>query len=142
MSKEEVLSLYPNIPEGIHLEAILAHDQLFQDDLCDPILYPPGDPELTRANRTYLLVLLNRLGTQIKNRQEKVEFYQELSACELWTALEFGKVLKSLPPGPERQKLEQIMIDRKVHQMDPDFSFSREMWNEPMPSLLDRKRPK
>ena len=37
---------------------------------------------------------------------------------------------------------EQIVIDRKIRQMDPDYSFSKDLWNEPMPSLLGRERPK
>jgi len=40
------------------------------------------------------------------------------------------------------KRVEQIMIDRKVNEMDPDFSFSEKMWNQPMPSLLGREHPK
>ena len=82
---------------------------------------------------------LNRLGWQIKNLSANLEFFQELAACEMWTALE---AIKKATPRMGVKWEEQIMIDRKVHQMDPDFSFSGLMYNEPMPSLLNRERPK
>jgi len=86
-----------------------------------------------------VLSMLNRLGYQIKNLREKLEFHQELAACEQWTAAQLAAHLK-LRPGGEA-KVESILIDRQVNQMDPDFSFSGEMWGEPMPSLCNRERP-
>ena len=82
---------------------------------------------------------LNRLGWQIKNLSEKLEFFQELAACEMWTALE---AIKKATPRMGVKWEEQIMIDCKINQMDPDFSFSGLMYNEPKPSLLCRERPK
>jgi hypothetical protein len=94
---------------------------------------------LVESQRTAVLVTLNRLGWQIKNLTDKLEFYQELAACEMWTALE---AIKKATPRMGVKWEEQVMIDRKVHQMDPDFSFSGLMYNEPKPSLLARERPK
>ena len=87
-----------------------------------------------------MLTKFNSLGNRIDVLRKKVQFYQELAACESWTALEFAKALKQTSKGEE--KVEQIMIDRKVNQMDPDFSFSTVMYDEPMPSLCNKERPK
>ena len=61
---------------------------------------------------------------------------------------------RQLKASPAYQKLERdaeaaeksvypqvAEIDRKVNQMDPDFSFSKDIWNEPLPSLCGRERP-
>jgi hypothetical protein len=116
----------------------LAHDPLFQKDQVDAFLFPSTAPSLVEAQRVTVLITLDALGLQIEKLRKKVEFYQELAACEAWTALE---AIKSANPRMGTEWSQRIVIDRKVHQMDPDFSFSKEIWNEPMPSLLGRERP-
>jgi hypothetical protein len=139
MTKTEVLEQYPHLPANIDPKTFLVHDPLFQEDQIDAIIFPPTDPDLVEAKRTEVLVTLNRLGTQIKNLRERLDFYKEFAACGEWTVLECAKLLRQ--QGSTAAGLEQIMIDRKVNQMDPDFSFSKDIWNEPLPSLCGRERP-
>jgi len=94
---------------------------------------------MVEAQRAAVLATLNGLGQQIQNLRKKVEFYQELAACEMWTALE---AIRTATPSMGSEWAQQIAIDRKVRQMDADFSFSGEIWNDRMPSLSARERPK
>ncbi len=136
MSKEDVGKEDPHIPSFMDPQIFLEHDPLFGDA---PELYPPTDPEFVKAQRILILLHLELVGLKLDKLKESVEFHQELAACEAWTSLELMKLLRGYPDT--EGKIEQIMIDRKIHQMDPDFSFSKVMYDQLMPSLLGRERP-
>jgi hypothetical protein len=136
--QQEILAKYPHLPTWFDPQVFLPHDPMFGRD---PEFYPPTDPDMVESHRELVLSGFNKLGESVANLRKNNQFYQELAACEMWTALQLGTALMKLPGGDKI--VEQIMIDRKVHQMDKDFSFSKEMHNEPMPSLCGNlERPK
>jgi hypothetical protein len=114
----------------------LAHDPRFGKD---PDLYPPTDPEMVESKRALILTEFDTLGGQIAELRRKVRFYQDLAACEVWTSLELAKAFRGNKDAIPI--IERVMIDRKVIQMDPHFSFSQAIYKEPMPSLLGQEHP-
>jgi len=105
----------------------------------DPDLYPPTDPEMVESKRALILTAFNTMGKQIVELRRKAQFYQELAACEVWTSLELAKAFRGSKDAVPT--IEKVMIDRRVNQMDKDFSFSKAVYKEPMPSLLGQEHP-
>jgi hypothetical protein len=99
----------------------------------DPELYPPTDPDMVESKRLLILTAFNTLGKQVFEFRKKAQFYQEVAACEVWTSLELTKAFRQREDAVAI--IEKVMIDRKVNQMDPDFSFSKAIYKESMPSL-------
>lgn len=93
---------------------------------------------MVESQRIAVLMTLDGLGQQIENLRKQVEFYQELAACESWTALE---AVRTATPRMGEEWARQLVIDRKIRQMDTDYSFSGEIWNEPLPSLCGQEHP-
>lgn len=79
------------------------------------------------------------MGEQIENLRNDKQFYQELAACEAWTALQ---AVKSAVNRMGEEWKDHLMIERRVNMMDPDFSFSEVMYDERMPSLCGQEHPK
>src|ERR1039457_3690161 len=99
----------------------------------DPELYPPTDPDMVESKRLLSLTAFNTLGKQVFEFRKKAQFYQEVAPCEVWTSLELTKAFRQREDAVAI--IEKVMIDRKVNQMDPDFSFSKAIYKESMPSL-------
>src|SRR5438128_9035058 len=78
------------------------------------------DPEFIELRRETRLLALEALYRKIEMLQhdlaQEKQFHQEAQAREVWTINQF---LKTLP----REQAEPILINRKVNDMDPDFSF-------------------
>jgi hypothetical protein len=78
------------------------------------------DPEFIELRRQARLLALETLYIRIHTLQRQLarekEFHQEAEAREVWTINQF---LKDVPP----EQAQAILIDRKVNDMDPDFSF-------------------
>jgi hypothetical protein len=78
------------------------------------------DPELIELRRTLRLTALETLYIRIANLKRQLasekQFHREAQAREVWT---INQLLKELP----QEKAEPILINRKVNDMDPDFSF-------------------
>jgi hypothetical protein len=106
----------------------------------DPDLYPPTDSEMVESKRELILSAFNMMGKQFAELRQKVNFYQELAACEAWTTLELARALRR--HNDASPIIERVMIHRKTNQMDPDFSFSGVVYKEPLPSLLGQEHPK
>src|SRR5437763_17080152 len=78
------------------------------------------DPEFIQLRREIRLLALEALYRKIEMLQHDLaqgkQFHREAQAREVWTINQF---LKQIPSD----FAEPILIDRKVNDMDPDFSF-------------------
>jgi hypothetical protein len=94
-------------------------DPLFTNIVGDPKDYV-NDPDFIELRRTMRLELLDWLYAKIEILQQQLArekaYRLEAEARELWTAKQF---LKVVPPD----EAQRILIDRRVNNMDPDFSF-------------------
>lgn len=94
-------------------------DPLFTNLAGDPKDYI-DDPDFIELRRTMRLELLEWLYTKIEILQHQLtqekQFHREAQAREVWTINEFLKVVP-------RDEAEPILINRKVNDIDPDFSF-------------------
>lgn len=96
-------------------------DPLFSDGIADPKDYV-SDPEFIEIRRQMRLLTLEMLYRKIEMVQhalaQEKQFHREAQAREVWTINQF---LKQIPSD----QAEPILINRKVNDMDPDFSFER-----------------
>jgi hypothetical protein len=80
------------------------------------------DPEFIELRRQVRLLALEALYRKIEMLQQELaqekQFHREAQAREVWTINQF---LKQIPSD----RAEPILINRKVNDMDPDFSFER-----------------
>ena len=91
-------------------------DSLFTPRPSNPNYIDPDDDELLALKRQYVLLFIDTQ-YQIRAASEKlVDRLREDLARELWT---INQLLKYVAPEVSRR----ILIDRKVNDMDPDFSF-------------------
>ena len=78
------------------------------------------DPEFIELRRETRLLAIEALYRKIEILQhdlaQEKQFHREGQCREVWTINQF---LKALP----REEAEPILINRKVNDMDPDFSF-------------------
>jgi hypothetical protein len=77
------------------------------------------DPEFIKVRREITLLALEALYRKIEMLQHDLaqeQFHREAQAREVWTINQFLKVLP-------RELAQPILINRKVNDMDPDFSF-------------------
>ena len=78
------------------------------------------DPEFIELRRETRLLAIEALCRKIEILQhdlaQEKQFHREGQCREVWTINQF---LKALP----REEAEPILINRKVNDMDPDFSF-------------------
>ena len=96
-------------------------DPLFTNEAGDPKDYV-SDPEFISLRRELRLSALEALYRKIEMVQHELaqekQFHREAQAREVWTINEFVKQTPS-------DLAEPILINRKVNDMDPDFSFER-----------------
>jgi len=74
------------------------------------------DPELLRLRRVARLLALETLYIELHNMKERVSRLEKAKARETWT---IRQLLPHVPP----EAVEQILIDRQVNEIDPDFKF-------------------
>jgi hypothetical protein len=98
----------------------LSDDSLFNEDMrsATPALRSNSEfIELTRDLRLLALQDLFRTISTLKRELEREkQWHREAQAREVWTINQF---LKHVSP----EQGQAVLIDRKVNDMDPDFSF-------------------
>ena len=98
-------------------------DPLFLDETLtgDPKEYV-DDPEFIVLRRQMRLLALERLYIKIQNLEADLDrekaFHREAQAREAWTVIQFLKHVSS-------ETAENVLIERKVNDMDRDFSFEQ-----------------
>jgi hypothetical protein len=83
------------------------------------------DPEFIELHRKVRLSALQLLYRQIEMLQQQLarekELHRENVAREVWTSTQLFNILEVTNP---REAL-QVLVDRDVNEMDPDFSWVR-----------------
>lgn len=78
------------------------------------------DPESIELRREIRLLTIEALYRKIEMLQhdlaQEKQFHREAQAREVWTINQFLRVLP-------HEEAEPVLINRKVNDMDPDFSF-------------------
>jgi hypothetical protein len=96
-------------------------DPLFSDGIGNPKDYV-SDPEFIELHREMRLLALDALYRKVEMVQQELaqekQFHREAQAREVWTINQFLKLMPS-------DHAETILINRKVNDMDPDFSFEQ-----------------
>lgn len=96
-------------------------DPLFCDQLGSPKDYVE-DTEFIEMRRQLRLLALEALYRKIETLKRKLDqekqFHREAQAREVWTINQFLTQVRS-------DRASSILIDRKVNDMDPDFSFEK-----------------
>ena len=97
-------------------------DPLFNPDAPNPWLGDNlDDEEFRRHRRTARLQALENLYIQIDNLKRQViwrdQWREEDDARESWTISRLLSLIE------DRAAAKQVLIDREVNDMDPDFSF-------------------
>lgn len=83
------------------------------------------DPEFIELRRKLRLTHLDWLYAKIKILEQRLirekELHRKDVAREFWTSTRLLNILEVTNP----KEVLQILIDRKVNEMDPDFSFEK-----------------
>lgn len=105
-------------------------DPVFNEDMRFATGALRSDPEFIDLQRKLRLLALEALYRKIKTLQTQLDqekqFLREAEAREVWTINRFLKHV-SYEQG------ETILIDRKVNDMDPDFSFEKAITTKAVP---------
>jgi hypothetical protein len=95
-------------------------DLVFNEDMISATPALRSHPEFIDLHRHARLRALQGLYRQLKTLERQLErekqFHREAQAREVWTINRFLTHVSS-------EQAEAILIDRKVNNMDPDFSF-------------------
>lgn len=122
MTRDIIKEKYPYIPSDLDLSNFFWYDSFFNDKFDPSDL---EDEELMVLHRRIILKQLELIFLQMEDLRaqmnRKVDYLWEQWSKEVWTVVRLVDVAWQADP----KGAEKIDIDRKVNEMDPDFSFRK-----------------
>lgn len=121
------LSAHSEVDRHRHFFIFLGGDA----ELSYPFLTPEDHPDATKLNRALVLKVLSVIFLYCQQRKEDAEGYRAMWAKEVWFAEQLWKHI------PKEARL-QLLADREVYEMDPNFCFYKAVFGEdpkPFPAL-------